>query len=242
MRIAVISDIHSNLEALDAVLGGLGEVDAVWHLGDIVGYGPRPQAVVDRLRAAGTIGVRGNHDDAAGGGDSIEFFNPDGFRAMEWTRTRIDERTRLFLAGLPERRVPDGSDFTLAHGSPSDPIWEYVASQDVAQANLSAFDTPYCLVGHTHLPIVYRESGGRMKAVHVDGRTDLALDGRRMILNPGSVGQTRDGDPRASYLVIDTDAGRVTWHRVEYDVEATQAAIVAAGLPPRLARRLTLGH
>ena len=241
MRIAVISDIHSNLGALEAVLGAVGAVDALWHLGDTVGYGPQPQAVVDRLRAAGAIGVRGNHDDAGGGGTCIEFFNPDGFRAMEWTRTQIDESTRLYLAGLPERRVPEGSGFTLAHGSPSDPIWEYLDSPEVAQANLAAFATPYCLVGHTHVPLVFRESRGQMKAMRVDqGR--LALDGRRMILNPGSVGQPRDGDPRSSYMLIDTDAAEATWHRVEYDIGATQAAIVAAGLPPHLARRLSFGR
>ena len=242
MRIAVISDIHSNLSALEAVLGAVGAVDAVWHLGDTVGYGPQPQAVVDRLRAAGAIGVRGNHDDAGGGGTCIEFFNPDGFRAMEWTRTQIDESTRLYLAGLPERRVPEGSGFTLAHGSPSDPIWEYLDSPEVAQANLAAFETPYCLVGHTHVPRVFRESRGRMKAMQVEQGGRLALDGRRMILNPGSVGQPRDGDPRSSYMLIDIDAGEATWHRVEYDVGATQAAMVAAGLPPRLARRLSFGQ
>jgi predicted phosphodiesterase len=242
MRIAVISDIHSNLRALEAVLGAVGEVDAIWHLGDIVGYGPEPQAVVERLRAVGATGVRGNHDDAGGGGSSIEFFNPDGVRAMEWTRANIDEETRLYLAGLPERRVPDGLDFTLAHGSPTDPIWEYLDSPEAAQANLAAFGTPYCLVGHTHVPRVFRESRGRMKMSAVDGETILELDGRRMILNPGSVGQPRDGDPRSSYMLIDTAAGHAAWHRVEYDVAATQAAIVAAGLPLHLARRLSSGR
>ncbi len=242
VRIAVISDIHSNLPALDAVLGAVGSVDAIWHLGDTVGYGPEPQAVVDRLLAAGAIGVRGNHDDAAGGGTSIEWFNPDGYRAMEWTRTHIDETTRLYLAALPERRVPEGSCFTLAHGSPSDPIWEYLDSPAAAEVNLSAFQTPYCLVGHTHVPLVFRESRGRMKAMLVGEGDRLELDDRRMILNPGSVGQPRDGDPRSSYMLMDTDAGLVTWHRVEYNIEATQAAIRDAGLPPRLARRLSFGQ
>jgi diadenosine tetraphosphatase ApaH/serine/threonine PP2A family protein phosphatase len=242
MRVAVISDIHSNLVALEAVLGVIGGVDAIWHLGDTVGYGPEPQAVVDRLRRAGAIGVRGNHDDASGGGRSIEFFNPDAYRAEEWTRTQIDEPTRLFLAGLPERLVPTGSAFTLAHGSPRDPIWEYLDSTEVAAANLPAFDTPYCLVGHTHVPLVFLEMRGAMKrmVVHAGGR--LTLDDRRLILNPGSVGQPRDRDPRASYLLIDTDAGHATWHRVEYDIAATQAAIAAAGLPPRLGRRLSVGQ
>jgi predicted phosphodiesterase len=241
MRVAVLSDIHSNLSALETVLATLGSVDAIWHLGDVVGYGPEPQAVIDRLRESGAIGVRGNHDDAAGGGSSIEQFNPDGHRAMEWTRTRIDEATRLYLAGLPERRVPEGSAFTLAHGSPRDPIWEYLDAPDAAQQNLPAFDTPYCLVGHTHVPLVFRETRGHMQAMLVDPGSRLSLDHRRLILNPGSVGQPRDGDPRSSYLVIDTEAGQVTWHRLGYDVGATQAAMTAAGLPPRLARRLSFG-
>jgi predicted phosphodiesterase len=241
MRIAVVSDVHSNLAALEAVLADLGSFDAVWHLGDMVGYGPEPQAVVDRLREAGAVGVRGNHDDAAGGGGSIEFFNADGHAAMEWTRTRIDEPARLYLAGLPECRVPEGSDFTLAHGSPSDPIWEYLTSREAAERNMSAFETRYCLVGHTHMPLVFREWRGRMRPLVPDPGARLDLDRRRLILNPGSVGQPRDGDPRSSYLVIDTDAGHATWHRVEYDIAATQAAMLAVGLPPRLARRLSSG-
>jgi predicted phosphodiesterase len=246
MRVAVVSDVHSNLAALEAVLADLGSVDALWHLGDIVGYGPRPQAVVGRLREAGAIGVRGNHDDAAAGGESIEFFNPDGYRAIQWTRAQIDERTRLFLASLPETTVPDGSDFTLAHGSPSDPIWEYLDSPAAAGRNLSAFQTRYCLVGHTHVPRVFREAreppgSSPVELVRFGRERGLRLDERRLIINPGSVGQPRDGDPSASYMLIDVDAGLVTWHRVEYDVAATQAAILAAGLPPDLARRLSFG-
>ena len=242
MRIAVLSDIHSNREALESVLGALGSVDAIWHLGDTVGYGPEPQAVVDRLREAGANGVRGNHDDAAGGGLSIELFNPDGYRAMQWTRTRIDERTRLYLAGLPERAVPEGSEFTLTHGSPREPIWEYLDSPAAAERCLPAFRTRYCLVGHTHVPLVFREARGRMQLRLAEPGSRLGLDDRRLILNPGSVGQPRDGDPRSSYLVIDTAAATVTWHRVEYDIKATQSAMRAAGLPPGLARRLDFGQ
>jgi predicted phosphodiesterase len=242
MLIAVISDIHSNLQALEAVLASLGSVDAIWHLGDTVGYGPEPQAVVERLRGAGAIGVRGNHDDAAGGGMSIEMFNPDGYRAMEWTRLHIGEPVRSYLAALPDRLVTEGSDFTLVHGSPSDPIWEYLDSSEVAQQNLAAFGTKYCLVGHTHKPLVFRAVRGRMRPVFVEPSGRLSLDDRRLILNPGSVGQPRDGDPRSSYMLVDTAAGVVTWRRVAYDVKATQAAILAAGLPRRLAERLSSGR
>jgi len=242
MRIAVVSDIHSNLTALEAVLGSIGSVDALWHLGDVVGYGAEPGAVVERLRRSEAIGVRGNHDDAAAGSRAIEMFNPDGYRAMQWTRARIDEPTRLYLAGLPERRTPTGSGFTLVHGSPTDPIWEYVDSAYVAEANMAAFDTPYCLVGHTHVPVVFRAVGGGVKASTIRPGATIALDARRMILNPGSVGQPRDGDPRSGYLLIDTGAATVTWQRVEYDIGAAQAAILAAGLPPILARRLSYGR
>ncbi len=181
MRIAIVSDVHSNLAALEAVLASLPSVDAIWHLGDTVGYGPKPQAVVDRLREAGALGVRGNHDDAAGGGESIDYFNPDGYRAMEWTRGHIDESARSYLAGLPDLRVPEDSDFTLVHGSPSDPIWEYLDSAEAAEDNLGAFDTRYCLVGHTHVPLVFREARPGMKAVSIGPESRIALDDRRLI-------------------------------------------------------------
>lgn len=242
MRIAVVSDVHANLLALEAVLGALESVDAIWHLGDIVGYGPEPQAVMDRLRGAGAIGVRGNHDDAGGGGDSIEQFNPDGRRAMEWTRSRISERARLYLAGLPERRIPDGSPFTLVHGSPRDPIWEYLDSTPAARDNLGVLATPHCLVGHTHVPRLFRESGRRVESQVAGEDNVVEIDGRRLIVNPGSVGQPRDGDPRSSYVLIDTAAATIAWRRIRYDIVATQSAMRAAGLPEWLADRLKLGR
>ena len=244
MLIAVLSDIHSNLGALDAVLRSIGSVDAVWHLGDVVGYGPEPDAVVARLREAGAIGVRGNHDAAAVGDLSVEDFNVDARLAIEWTRATMSHETREYLAALPELLVPEGSDFTLAHGSPRDPIWEYLTTTWAARENLSAFATTYCLVGHTHSPLVLRErraKNGDMQGLTVDPESRLDFDGRRAILNPGGVGQPRDGDARASYMLIDTVGGMCSWQRVAYDVEATQAAMLAAGLPPRLARRLTFG-
>jgi predicted phosphodiesterase len=241
MLVAVLSDIHSNLRALEAVLVSIGSVDAIWQLGDVVGYGPDPEAVVQRLREAGAIGVRGNHDAAAVGDLSTEDFNADARVAVEWTRTHLSEETRAYLAALPEVLVPDGFDFTLAHGSPRDPIWEYLTDTRAARENLSAFATSRCLVGHTHVPLILRQKGIHMEGLDVDAEDRLQLDERRAILNPGSVGQPRDRDPRASYLLVDTTAGHATWQRVRYDVEATQEAMLVAGLPPRLARRLSFG-
>lgn len=239
MRIAVLSDIHANLVALDAVLGSIGTIDAVWHLGDVVGYGPEPDGVVERLRAAGAQGVRGNHDAAAAGGSEIDWFNPDARRAMEWTRRAIAPATRDWLAALPQRRSEEG--FLLVHGSPRDPTWEYVTSTPVARANLGAIDEDFALHGHTHIPVVFCEDDGRVVTIAPADGSSFRLDGRRALINPGSVGQPRDGDPMSSYLVIDTDRLLVTWHRVAYDIAAVQGRMAVAGLPARLATRLSHG-
>ncbi|HUG29139.1 MAG TPA: metallophosphoesterase family protein [Candidatus Limnocylindria bacterium] len=240
MRIAVLSDIHANLPALDAVLADAGAVDAVWHLGDVVGYGPDPDAVVARLRSIGAEGVRGNHDAAACGGSEIEWFNPDARRAMEWTRDAIAPETAEWLAALPERRVLDGVD--LAHASPREPIWEYVTTAGVALANLALVEGPIGLHGHTHIPVAWLEDGGRVELVRAAREPSLELRGRRSLVNPGSVGQPRDGDARASYAILDPGAGTVHWHRVAYDIEAVQAAMQEAGLPASLSARLAVGH
>ncbi len=239
MRIAVVSDIHSNLVALDAVLDKIGSVDALWHLGDVVGYGPEPDGVVERLTALGALGVRGNHDAAACGGTEIEWFNPDARAAMEWTRGAISETTRAWLAALPVRRKE--SAFTLVHGSPRDPIWEYVTSAALARAGLSAISTEHGLHGHTHIPIAFTEVDGRMRTLVPRAGNTVALGEGRTFLNPGSVGQPRDRDPRAAYLIVDLDAGTATWGRAAYDFEAVGAMMRAAGLPARLADRLRVG-
>jgi diadenosine tetraphosphatase ApaH/serine/threonine PP2A family protein phosphatase len=239
MRIAVLSDIHANLVALDAALGAIGRVDTVWHLGDVVGYGPDPDGVVRRLQETGATGVRGNHDAAALGGDEIEWFNPEARRAMEWTRKAISDATREWLAALPERHVD--ALFTLVHGSPRDPTWEYVTSIPVARANMAVLTTRYGLHGHTHIPIAFREDDGRVEAITPGTGSVLPLDERRLLLNPGSVGQPRDGEPTAAWMVLDTDAGTCTWNRVAYDIGTVQAAMREAGLPARLADRLSFG-
>jgi predicted phosphodiesterase len=239
VRIAVVSDIHSNLIALDAVLAKVGSVDAIWHLGDVVGYGPEPDAVVDRLSSLAAIGVRGNHDAAATGGTEIDWFNPEARAAMEWTRTTISETTRIWLAALPLRRIE--SDFTLVHGSPRDPTWEYVTSAALARAGLSAISTEHGLHGHTHVPIAFTEVDGRMRTLAPRAGNTVALGEGRTLLNPGSVGQPRDRDPRASFLILDLEAKTATWGRVAYDAEAVGALMRTAGLPARLADRLLVG-
>ena len=240
MRIAVLSDIHANLPALDAALAAAGSVDAIWHLGDVVGYGPDPDGVVDRLRAIGAIGVRGNHDAAAVGDAGIEWFNPDARRAMEWTRTAISAGTIAWLDALPETLRAE--DCTLVHGSPREPIWEYVTSVPVARASFGTLTTRIGLHGHTHLPAAFLEEDGRIEVVSPSDGSELALRGRRALVNPGSVGQPRDGDPRSSFLVLDTSADVVRWHRVGYDIAAVQGAMRSVGLPAFLVARLSVGQ
>jgi diadenosine tetraphosphatase ApaH/serine/threonine PP2A family protein phosphatase len=239
MRVAVLSDIHANLVALDAVLATVGTIDAIWHLGDIVGYGPEPDGVVERLTGQGAVGVAGNHDLAAAGGDQIEWFNPDARAAMEWTRARISPQTRQWLQELPQRHRVE--EYSLVHGSERDPVWEYVTSVPVARASLAVLATRFGLHGHTHLPMAWVEHDGRVEAIAPGSGSTLRLTDERALLNPGSVGQPRDGHPTASYLVVDEGAGLCTWYRVAYDIGATQAAMHAAGLPRRLADRLTFG-
>jgi diadenosine tetraphosphatase ApaH/serine/threonine PP2A family protein phosphatase len=234
-----LSDIHANLVALDAVLASLGTVDAVWQLGDVVGYGPEPDGVVERLSQIGAIGVRGNHDAAAIGGEEIDYFNADARAAMEWTRGRITEATRAWLSALPERHTE--GNFSMVHGSPREPIWEYIVSVPIARANLAVLTTPFGLYGHTHLPMVFAERDGAVDQIEPAEGSIFRVDGRRALINPGSVGQPRDGLLTASFLIIDTDVGQCTWQRVAYDIAAVQAEMRSAGLPARLVERLSYG-
>ena len=239
MRVAVLSDIHSNVAALDAVLEALDPVDQVWVLGDTVGYGPDPDAVVERLAARETRAVAGNHDAAVIGRLDREVFNSMARSAVEWTAAAASSRSIAWLEGLPERHV-EGA-FTLVHGSPREPMWEYLLSVPAARRSFAAYDTPYCLVGHTHHQLVFREDDGHVEVLSPSHGSRLELDERRCILNPGSVGQPRDGDPRACAMIVDVDARTVEWHRVQYDVARTQQALRALPLPDGLADRLELG-
>ena len=240
MRIAVLSDIHANLAALDAVRADIPAVDEVWVLGDIVGYGPRPNEVIAALQEMGARSVLGNHDGAAIGTVDPADFNPDAHAAIRWTAEALDTNARGYLAALPEVRR-DG-DLTAVHGSPRDPIWEYIVSTAIAAASLASFDTRWCLFGHTHYPVVFVAEGGAVEAIPgIDGE-EIALGDRRALINPGSVGQPRDGNPAASYLVLDTEAASVGHRRVSYDVGTTQRQMLEAGLPTRLAERLSYGR
>ena len=244
MRIAVLSDIHANLPALEAVVSDLPPVDQVWVLGDTVGYGPQPNEVITTLQAMGARSVLGNHDGAAIGTVDANQFNPDAKRAIEWTAEAVDANARAYIAALPEVRR-DG-DLTAVHGSPRDPIWEYITSIGIAAANFEHFDTRLCLFGHTHVPVVYRAVDGAVEGVPGMPGDQLRLGGERTLLNPGSVGQPRDGMPDAAYALLETAPGSaddlVEFRRVRYDIDRTQRLMREAGLPPRLAERLSFGR
>lgn len=243
MRIAVLSDIHSNLPALEAVLADLPAVDQVWVLGDIVGYGPQPNEVIATLQAMGARSVLGNHDGAAIGIVDARYFNPDARTAIEWTAGVVDTNARAYIGTLPEIRR-DG-EITAVHGSPRDPIWEYITGPGIAAENLEAFDTKLCLFGHTHVPVAYRVSEGRMEATAGLPGVSIALDGGRSLTNPGSVGQPRDGLPDAAYALLDVSDGvasGIEFRRVRYEIARTQRLMRDAGLPARLIERLSFGR
>ncbi len=242
MRILLISDIHSNLAALETVLAAAGSFDQVWCLGDVVGYGPAPNECVEKLASLNARSLAGNHDWAVLGKLDVQEFNGDARRAVHWTRSVLTSDNMAWLRQLPERQTLPEYDLTLVHGSPRHPIWEYIFSAAVAAQNMQDFETGVCLFGHTHIPALYYQ---RQPA---RGTISLALEPERpvtlepkMLLNPGSVGQPRDRDPRAAYAILDLDSRTVTPYRVEYDIAQTQQAMAKVDLPPRLIARLQFG-
>ncbi len=245
MIVLVLSDIHANLEALEAVLAHAGHFDRLWFLGDAVGYGPDPNAVVERLRALEPeVWLAGNHDWAALGKLDLETFNPEARRAAEWTGDQLSLEARDWLARVEPRVDRVDQDVTLVHASPRQPIWEYILDAGTAEENFGHFATSLCLFGHTHVPVVYASQydGVVRSAVVVDEALALGdVEDTRWLINPGSVGQPRDGDPRASYLRLDLERRQVTFHRVAYAIAVTQDKIGKAGLPARLAARLDYG-
>lgn len=237
MRLAVLSDVHSNLEALEAVLAH-ADADRVVVLGDLVGYGADPDAVVRRLLECGAFLIAGNHDLAVTERFDVAWFNVVAAEAVEWTRANIEPDIYRSLAALEPKARHDGR--LLVHGSVRDPAAEYLRDAYAAAASFEADPSfEIGLYGHTHLPAAYAGSGGSVRRLDC-GEPIVLRGGERHLLNPGSVGQPRDGDPRASYLSLEDDVAR--WRRVPYDIAGAQGKIRAAGLPAILADRLDAGR
>ena len=242
MRILVISDIHANYTALQAVLQDAGATDETWCLGDLVGYGPDPNAVIEQIRELPMLTcVLGNHDVAVLGRMALEAFNGDARRSLTWTGEVLTADNMDFLRSLPQNPKVRG-DVTLAHGSPRDPIWEYVLNTLSARLNFDHFDTQYCFVGHSHIQCIFQREKEKdrvtMEVTKIGKPFTLKL---RAILNPGSVGQPRDRDPRAAYAFYDTVDGTWEPRRVAYNFTEVQDRIRKAGLPEKHAQRLADG-
>jgi diadenosine tetraphosphatase ApaH/serine/threonine PP2A family protein phosphatase len=246
LRAAVLSDIHSNRQALEAVLAAIEEADVeqAWCLGDMVGYGADPDACTALVREHCDTCLAGNHDLAVLDSLDISTFSETAAAAVEWTRENVSEETLGFLGGLEPTASQVGVG--LFHASPRDPIWEYVLSSDQAEAGLAAQEERIGLIGHSHIALFFvRAIGarpGHTQGAEAEAGLELELNDGQWLLNPGSVGQPRDGDPRAAWLELDTEAWTARWHRVDYDIDAAATAIRAAGLPPALADRLEVGR
>jgi predicted phosphodiesterase len=243
MRYLVLSDIHGNLEALEAVLADAPAGLPVWCLGDVVGYGPNPNECIERLRSMEHQCIVGNHDWAVMNKVDVNEFNPDAQLSVLWTQDALTSRSLQYLEDLVVSLV-DGQ-FTLVHGSPREPVWEYILYPPIAQLNFAYFGTSYCFVGHTHVPGIFRLRGeGDERICETEqlseGRVQPLGEGR-LIINPGSVGQPRDGDSRASYVILDTAELTLEHRRVAYDVEKTQKQMRKARLPERNVMRLSYG-
>ncbi len=264
-RILLISDIHANLAALEAVFSDAqGQYDTVWCLGDVVGYGPRPNECVELVREQASLCVMGNHDWAVleKPGIDVEDFNPQARHAVLWTRAQLRAENRAYLDQLPAQPVqpPVTPTVLVTHASPREPVWEYILTPTIALENFALFDAALGLVGHTHKPALYRwqfhpssaenndsaQPHGMATVDHLQPRPNhpiqLTLSAvQRLIVNPGSVGQPRDNDARAAYVLLDLTAKTLVQRRVSYPVELTQSQMRAAGLPKRLIDRLSFG-
>jgi predicted phosphodiesterase len=241
MRVLVISDIHANLTALEAVLDSALPYDTVWCLGDLVGYGPDPNECVELIRSLpDLLCLIGNHDQAALDLIPLSRFNRDAGEVAAWTQQTLTEENKDYLRSLASKISLD--QFTLAHGSPNQPVWEYILDTHSADRSFAAFKTDYCLVGHSHLPLIfYRPPESNFTAKkYIEWNQAMELL-PRMILNPGSVGQPRDRDPRASFAMLDIKTNTWEMKRADYDIHQVQQRILDASLPERQALRLAAG-
>lgn len=275
MRVLIVSDIHANLVAIETVLTAVkGQYDVLWCLGDIIGYGPRPNECIELMQSEARICVMGNHDWATLDmpGINVDDFNPQARNAVIWTREQLSTPCREYLSALPYTpvRPPQLENFLITHASPREPVWEYVLTPSIAMENFSVFLEQICLVGHTHKPAIYRwqlndksdlatETNGPQKSEQSNvskysiATVDQILpetgvkimltptDSERLIINPGSVGQPRDNDPRAAYAILDLEEMSWQYERIPYPVELTQAQMKEADLPKRLIDRLSFG-
>jgi predicted phosphodiesterase len=245
VRVAVVSDIHSNLPAFAAVLADIDEQkpspDGIWCLGDIVGYGAEPDACAALTSNLADVCLAGNHDLVVCGELDIRHFTTAAEAAARWTMERISPRTREYLTTLEP--LEDGQPTGMYHASPRDPVWEYVLATDQAHDCLTAQRERVCLIGHSHVACYFsRDNGQPTEGAMAPAGTVLEMAEGEWLVNPGSVGQPRDGDPRASYLMLDTDEWTAVYHRVEYPIHQAASAIVQAELPRQLAERLYIGQ
>ena len=245
----IISDVHSNLEALKAVIedavNNHGGFNRLLCLGDLVGYGPNPRECIELLRKYDHLCVCGNHDMAASGETSTAHFNGYAADANRWNAEKLTDEDRKYLANLPQVIVE--GDFTLVHGCPREPVWEYIDDHRDDAENFNLLQTPYCLVGHTHRPAWFASCDDGFESIvavekHICNDVPMKLNGSKLIINPGSVGQPRDGNPRAGYATYDTATGNISYCRVSYDIKKTQEKMRAAGLPGWLSDRLAIGN
>ena len=241
MRVAVISDIHANYHALETVLAEIeaARVGVVWCLGDTVGYGPRPNKCCEIVRARAELCLVGNHDLVVLGELAVSDFNNEAAAAATWTAEVLTPEARAFLAHLKPLATRDGVE--LFHASARDPVWEYVLSEDAAWATFELTEAPVVLVGHSHVALALTFDGTEVAGGLAPAGTEVDLSGR-WLLNPGPVGQPRDGDPRAAWLLLDLERRFAQFHRVAYPVERTQEEMRERGLPRALAARLERGE
>lgn len=244
MRLAIISDIHGNLPALEAVLAAIDDSDAeeVWCLGDVVGYGAQPDECARLVSERCALSLVGNHDLAVLGEIEVSAFSPSAADAVNWTRANAAPETLEFLRGLEPK--DEGREVALYHASPRDPVWEYVLWLDQAAECIAAQSARVSLIGHSHVALFFVEPEGDTDArgAHAEAGTRLEIGEQRWLINPGSVGQPRDGDPRAAWLELDTDAWSVAFRRTAYEIERAAESIVEAGLPEQLGARLYVGQ